>query len=109
MQDAGGSWHKSSHTRDGAFEVDEQFIGSPVGAEVKSHERLGNLPVAPDRVEGVEVPVLDRGHRASPALEHVRILLGHANQVDQPGLGERRHQADTDRLDRVLNELRMLD
>jgi hypothetical protein len=29
--------------------------------------------------------------------------------VDQPGLGERRHQADTDRLDRFLNELRMLD
>jgi hypothetical protein len=31
----GASWHKSSHTRDGAFEVDEQFLGSPVGAEVK--------------------------------------------------------------------------
>jgi hypothetical protein len=39
----GARWHKSSHTRDGAFEVDEQFPGSPVGAEVKSHERLGNL------------------------------------------------------------------
>ena len=36
---------------------------------------------------------------------HLGVLLGHADQVDEPGLGQRRHEADADVLEAVVDEL----
>ena len=36
---------------------------------------------------------------------HLRIVLGHADQVDEPRLGQRRQQPDAARLQRVVDEL----
>ena len=36
--------------------------------------------------------------------DHVGVVFGHSNQMDQPGLGQRRQQANAARRERLVNQ-----